>query len=104
VENLVRERTARFKLPKAKELCEKLKKVGINKSVKDIMLYTDEVFSQREAETNSVLARMASVEDQWGTTGGRGEQLIGGSVPQIDSGELIAEEVFKNPFTSKAPA
>jgi len=99
-ERLVKERSARLKLPKAKKLHEKIKKIGIKSSLTDIILYTDEEFANKETEVDSILNKMQDIsrEGEYKPD----ENLIGGSLPALDQQEA-GESEQKNPFSSRAP-
>jgi myosin heavy subunit len=95
-DKLVKERSARLRLPKAKILAQKMTEIGIKTEVKDIMMYRDDEFQKKEAE----------VEQIWKTVGHReprfaNENLIGGSLPRITGVPVIEEK--RSGFTSRAP-
>jgi len=96
VNKLIKERVARLKLPKAKILAEKMGKIGIKTALKDIVLYSDKQFAEKELEVNQIFAKMTTLSPRTASH----EPLIGGSLPTSDA----IDEEPKSLFTSRAPS
>lgn len=94
VDRLLKERSARFRYPRAKKLAEKMEKIGIKTPVQAIMLYTDTQFEEKTKEVDAIL----------NTVGDRrvasNERLISGGLPATSE---KAEETIRNPFKSSNP-